>query len=146
MKRKKKYTKAILILPALIIAYISYLCILHSEWGAKCYLNSHRSEIEEFALACLENGLQEDSYHGWQVDCYKDNEQVEFLVSASGFGSSTSYTGIYYSARNIPLGFQGGNVDFVPYENGWRWKEGNGDNWQYTERISENWFWFEIHF
>jgi len=144
LKWTKRYIIGIAV--ALITVCIGYGYVLHSEMGARYYLNIYRDKIEEFALVCLERGVEKDSYHGWKVDCYKENEQVEFLVSASGFGSSTSYKGIYYSAQNIPLGFQGADVDFVPYENGWRWEQNGGDNWQYTERIFENWFWFEIHF
>jgi hypothetical protein len=145
MKRKKYITIILLIAGVFIFSYIGYEGIRHSEWGARQYLNLHREESEEFALACLA-GEGADTYNGWDVDCYKENGQVEFWVSGFGFGSSSLYKGIYYSALDIPLGFQGANVDFTTYKDGWIWEESDGDNWQYTERIFENWFWFEVHF
>jgi hypothetical protein len=144
---RKRRAAAILVLIVGVVLFscLGYEGIRHSEWGARQYLKLHREESEEFALACLA-GEGADTYNGWDVDCYKENGQVEFWVSGFGLGSSTSYKGIYYSALDIPLGFQGAKVDFTADGDGWIWKEENGDNWQFTERIFENWFWFEAHF
>lgn len=38
---------------------------------------------------------------------------VDFWCSGSGLGSATSYSGFYYSPKDIPLGFQGADMDFV---------------------------------
>lgn len=142
MRKRKSIVLAIIVLA---FVYISYVGIRYSEFGARKYLYSNRETIEEFALFCLAGG-GETKYHGWKVDCYKENGQVVFLVSAFGIGSSSLYKGIYYSDSNMPLGFQGENINFIPYEEGWKWEEADGDNWQYTERIFEKWFWFEAHF
>lgn len=145
MKRGKDITIILLIAGMFIFLFIVYTGMRYSENGARQYLSLHQTEIEKFALDCLA-GEGEDTYNGWNVDCYSENGQVEFLVSSFGLGSAMSYKGIYYSALDIPLGFQGVNVDFTTYKDGWRWEESDGDNWQYTERIFENWFWFEAHF
>jgi hypothetical protein len=142
MKRK---IIAIILLIAGVFIFLCSKGLRHSEWGARQYLYLHQEEIEEFALACLA-GEGADTYNGWDVDCYKENGQVEFLVSGFGLGPSTSYKGIYYSVSDNPLGFQGANVDFTAYKDGWIWKESGGDNWQYTERIFANLFWFEAYF
>lgn len=145
MKKGKFIIIILLVIGVFIFSFIGYIGIRYSEWGAKQYLSLHREESEKFAKECLA-GKGEDTYNGWSVDYYTENGQVEFLVSSFGFGSSISYKGIYYSVLDIPLGFQGVNVDFTTYEEGWIWREADGDNWQYTERIFENWFWFEAHF
>lgn len=106
------------------------------------YVQKNQAELEEYAAGfSIANG----SYNGWDVSSW-GNDMLEFTVGGSGFGSSTSYYGFYYSPIDVPLGFQGTDVDFVEDKDGWRWEEENGDNWNYTEKITDKWYWFEMHF
>jgi hypothetical protein len=61
---------------------------------------------------------------------------VDFWCGGYGLGSSTSYSGFYYSPDDIPLGFQGTAMDLVKYDSGWKYKELDSDNQYYTEKIS----------
>lgn len=40
------------------------------------------------------------------------------------------------------------DLEFIEHYPGWIWYEDyeNSDNWEYTEKIMENWYWFEMHF
>lgn len=71
---------------------------------------------------------------------------VEFFSGAKDLCSEMTYTGFYYSPDDTPRGFQGSEVEFVPHESGWLWQEENGDNRQYTEKIIDHWYWYEVHF
>lgn len=71
---------------------------------------------------------------------------IEFVVRASGMGSSTAYEGFYYSAQGRPIGFQGTELDFQPDGAGWRWEESGRDNMELTEQILPHWYWFRMSF
>lgn len=49
----------------------------------------------------------------------KEHSMTEFLISASGFGSETTYYGCYYSYDDVPLAFQ--NLDTVLVQDGNSW-------------------------
>lgn len=71
---------------------------------------------------------------------------IQFTGLSKGLGSSTVYTGFYFSADGSPKGFQGTEMMYSPNGTGWYWKEEHGDNYAYTEEIIEKWYWFEMHF
>ncbi len=71
---------------------------------------------------------------------------LSFLTRGKGFGSQMTYEVVYYSPNDTPLGFQGTDAEFVPHESGWMWQEEHGDNWEYTEKITDHWYWFELYF
>ncbi len=72
--------------------------------------------------------------------------QVDFTCQTKGFGASTDYYGFYYSADDLPRGFQGSTLTFTPYQDGLRWEEPGGDNSCYLEKLAQNWYYFEMHF
>ena len=39
-----------------------------------------------------------------------------------------------------------GSGNYAPSGGGWRWEEPGGDNWAYTQRLAERWYWYEMHF
>lgn len=106
------------------------------------------TRLEELAGAILEAGevSPEMSYKNYEIACYPEKGMVEFQGPGWGLGSSTRYTGFYYSASGDPLGFQGSQPTFTRDGEGWRWEEPAGDNWEYTQEITPNWYWFEMHF
>lgn len=102
-------------------------------------------EIAEQIIIAGEVG-ENAAYHGYSIDYYPSTDMVEVTVKAGGFGSSTYYSGFYFSPKDEPLGFQGIALNFSQDGSGWRWDEPEGDNWEYTEKICDNWYWFEMHF
>lgn len=74
----------------------------------------------------------------YDIDCFVEAEMVQFTVAGS-------YNGVYYSMTDEPLAFQGASVEFTQSEDGWNWT-GEGDNGGYTEKISDNWYYFEAWF
>ena len=75
---------------------------------------------------------------------------VEFYCGGSGLVPSSSYYGFYYSPDDLPLAVDVTQTENLKAEgNGFGWKEPGGlggDNWYYTERIMENWYYYESHY
>ena len=82
-------------------------------------------------------------------DTYVNNKEgyVEFYCGGAGLVPSSSYYGFYYSPADIPLAVDVTETDnLTPKDNGWGWKEPDGDNIYYTERIMDCWYYYESHF
>lgn len=110
-------------------------------------VQKNQAELEALAEAVIETGdVQAYRFQGCEIDYDASKRMVEFITGSGGFGASTCYRGFYYSPSDLPLGFQGTDVPFVPSGDGWLWQEANGDNWEYTEKIMDHWYWFEMHF
>ncbi len=81
-----------------------------------------------------------------QIDFW-DGEypMVEFQIEQKGLGSSTSYAGVYYSEKDVPLPFQNTDLPLTPSDDGYTW-QGEGDNHGYTKQLAPNWYLFEAYF
>lgn len=75
---------------------------------------------------------------------------IDFYCLGIGIVPSSVYYGFYYISNDKPLGFQAQPVKLEPDGDGWRWEEKwenlDGDNWNYIERITENWYYYEAGF
>lgn len=74
-----------------------------------------------------------------------EHTMTEFLISASGFGSETSYYGCYYSPDDVPMAFQNLQTELITTQDGWIW-QGEGDNAGFTSKIMDHWYYFEASF
>ena len=146
--KSKKTLSILLVLILMVGAVAGVMGYKRSQSGVIAYVKNHTEEMTAYAQDLLETGTagEAQAFHDWPVTVDPNRGQVEFFTSGSGMGSETSYKGVYYSAADTPLGVQGAELDFTAAENGWRWEEADGDNWQYTERIVAHWFWYEAHY
>lgn len=139
--KKRNYVTGLI-----IIALCACLLWLFLGRGTKPtalrYVKEHVSELESFAARMIQNGDTEATYQDWDVSHWENTDMVEFIVEARGIVPASSYQGFYYSPHDKPLGFQGVEVTLYETDTGWAW-EGTGDNSGYTEKIMENWYWFE---
>ena len=112
------------------------------------YVKNNNSELAAVAEDIIEDNITVNSkYKRWNIDYYAQSDVpvVEFTVKSFGIGSSSGYKGFYYSPDNMPVGFQGVETVFV--QNGDRFEYSyEGDNAGFTEKICENWYWFEMNF
>ncbi|HIY03666.1 MAG TPA: hypothetical protein H9733_01710 [Candidatus Anaerotignum merdipullorum] len=136
---------------ALIIGLIIvYLLLSHNSNSKSAiinYVQNNKSELETYVQdISADEKTYTDIYNNWNVSYYQNSGVVEFLVSTGGLGSSSKYYGFYYSPQNIPMGYQEQNVKLLENETGWQWSDPNGDNQYYTEKIADNWYWFEMDF
>lgn len=106
----------------------------------------------EFLNQCIETEAYEKiaELHGVSQLVYRNKEEetvtVEYLCESSGIASSGWYAGFYYSSEDIPLGLQGISRSFIEKGKGWKWQEENGDNYEYIERITDHWYYYESGF
>ncbi len=77
-----------------------------------------------------------------------DTEIVDFYCGGKGLGSSTSYYGFYYSPDGLPkCRSDFGRIELLePDGNGFSIKYYEGDNRYYTEKIRDNFYYYEAHF
>ena len=71
---------------------------------------------------------------------------VEYFYKGYGIASAGLYTGFYYTSADEPIGFQGATHKLTKAKNGWEWKEPNGDNFDYTEKITDHWYYYKAGF
>lgn len=144
-----KKTAAIItfIVCLMIIVYVLLSHNSTSKSAIISYVQNNKSNLEMYIQAIdTSKGPYTDVYNNWNVAYYQNSGMFQFLVSAGGIGSSSKYSGFYYSPQNIPMGYQEQNIDLQKNESGWQWNEPNGDNHYYTEKITDNWYWFEMDF
>lgn len=142
----KRIRIAVILLAAMVLIITLYQ--LRQKTAVIWYVERHFDELTQYAENMMQNGTngETDTYGRCSVTYWADDGMVEFITGGSGLGSATVYRGIYYSANDLPLGFQGMDVTYTADGAGWKWSESDGDNWEYTERILDHWYWFEMHF
>ena len=133
------------------VAITGILCVVILQKGSTKseifdYVQGNQADLERFAVELIRVNGKDAKYRNWPVAYYEDVRTVEFLTKGSGLGPVTTYEGFYYSENDVPVGFQGVELDFIQDGDGWIWREANGDNCDQTERISEHWFWFKMSF
>lgn len=145
MNKKRYY------LLALMFVFIILIMLFHKNNYNKDkiinYVQENHFELKKISEKMRENTMDtEYCYNEWRVTYWKNSGMVQFQLKDNN-NLNSLYTGFYYSYDDIPLGFQGTDLKFVEQESGWIWHEdNNSDNWEYTEKIMDNWYWFEIHF
>ncbi len=78
---------------------------------------------------------------------YKSNEynHIEFGID-EGFTSFSHYYGFYYSPTNEPKTIMALPGEKTEYENGYRVQEPGKEDWYYTEKIVDNFYFYEAHY
>lgn len=112
------------------------------------YINKNHIDLQFYSENLRKNTMNKtDCYDKWKVTYWSNNGIVEFTPRYNNSFQSV-YKGFYYSHDNIPLGFQGNIIQFNKHKSGWMWTDNheNSDNWEYTEKIIDCWYWFEMHF
>ena len=77
-----------------------------------------------------------------EVVIHRRDGYTAYLCRGIGFGPDGVYCGLYFSPDDVPVNIEyGGPLE--PDGTGYRWEQGYGNCWYYTERISERFFWYE---
>ena len=85
-------------------------------------------------------------------EVYSDTEVIDVYCGGTGIGSATSYYGFYYSPDGLPKdAWRGSNFgrtsdELTPEGKGFAIKNSNDDNYYYTEKIRNNFYYYEAHF
>lgn len=76
---------------------------------------------------------------------YSQSGRLCILFDCGTRSYMSRYYGFYYTEDNMPIGWEGTDVNFEQYENGWVYKDKENYGTTYiTERITDNWFYFEV--
>ena len=131
--------KAALAVAAAIIA-VGAAVYLNPELQARAFVALHGDELE----SSIEAGHGVPAWLGnYDYNSFaREHSMLQITLTARG----STYYGCYYSFDDVPLPFQNADVSLV--QDGheyWEW-QAEGDNHGSTERITENWFYFEASF
>lgn len=142
MKKGRKLVGIGILLVCLLAGAVGVFAWQNPKASVVRYVRAHQEDLQQFAGELLQDPPldRRASYKGWTVDVY--TEMVQFDTSAWG----KNYRGFYYSPQDVPLGFQDTDMEFVPRDKGWYWEEADGNNRMYTEKITNQWYWFDMHF
>lgn len=69
---------------------------------------------------------------------------IDYSCGGTGLSVSGSYYGFYYAGQDEPDGLDHASQQFASYKKGWRSQ--HGDDWYYTEKIRDNWYYYEMHY
>ena len=115
---------------------VKSLVIDNLEFLNECIENKNYDKIVELAEVKNKQFWKNDS----------DGIIIEYFCKGYGIVPAGLYTGFYYTSVDEPTGFQGATHKLTKTKNGWEWREPNGDNFDYTEKITENWYYYKAGF
>lgn len=139
--KRASFIKGIAIALAIVFLFTAIFVFPYTKQGMHLTVTLWERQLTDFAQSQLEKqGGSSKTYPGLRMNVYPDANAVFFECTGMG------YSGFVYSADDIPIGFQGMDMTFETHKGGWIWEEPNGDNWMYVERITDQWFWYEMHF
>ena len=137
----KKRWPLLLVLAAIV--WIGSCIWMNSKNGIIFYVRRHMDKLQVYAETCMDIPEDYANYKNWNTR-YDQNERiVVFQTSYLGFGSQADEKGFYYAPDGRPRAF---GCDL-----GEEQREaltlflGEGDNYVLTEKIADNWFWYEQH-
>ena len=104
---------------------------------------------EEAFLRAAESGDYREIEHirGIQKVLIWDS-YIDIQCGGAGFGPSTHYYGIFYSAEDnlCAIDVAGPRDRLVEQGNGYSYQEENGDNRYYVEPLGNHFYYYEAHF
>lgn len=138
---KRKY---MILLVAVLVLVVLFFYRTNPLRHAQMFVSMYADQIEKSIQAG--EGVPED------LGCLEVNTwdgahpMMEFTLSGWGIGSDIRYYGCYYSPEDVPLPFQKADVPLTQEVTGiWTWV-GEGDNRGSTQKIKDNWYYFEAAF
>ena len=118
---------------------------------------AEKEEVFDFVLeneAQLRKAIADGDFSAFEnqgivKDIDADETVVEFSCGGAGVGSGTSYVGFYYSSNNDMTAVwcaPSSASQLKPSGDGYEWQESGGDNRYYTQKICDNFYYYEASF
>lgn len=151
MKRWTKIISVTAIVAALVLSLVltgspTTLSLRHAGFLFRVY----REEFEQAAVELLLQGPEEAPSMPPGVkgmDVYPTNAGcVDFQMGGFGLVPSSTYWGVVYTSYDLPVGFQGLDLDYTWDGEGWYWQEENSDNVSRVTKLDNNWYLYEMSF
>ena len=146
MMKTKHMVMATIAIIALLIVFLWNACgpFLMNQTMITGYVKLHAEELEATAQ---ETGYAVQKDGPIQISKYANRpDMVEFSCWGKGLVPSSTYIGFNYSENDEPIPFQGVMQELVESGRGWVWQQPESDNHGYTEKIMDNWYYFEASF
>lgn len=136
---KKKW---ILLAAGVLLLFAVVVCS-DSKGMAVNHVLRNQEKLTAHALRCMDEPESATKYGSWDTDYRSDYRIVEFEVSYGGFGSQYDARGFYYSPQDEACGL-GNDIRQELMGEGVKFF-GEGDNYTYVEKITDQWYWYEMH-
>ena len=132
-------------------AVFLFLCATDSgDYADKEDIISFVCENEEALRSAIEsNDYSDFENKGVVGDISFDYNGVEFSCGGAGMGAETFYTGFFYTSSNdmTAVWCAPSSADFLEESgDGYEWKEQQGDNRYYTQKICKNFYYYEAEY
>ena len=151
---KKAFAAAVSII--LICALTAGCGLFNDETSKKAifqYVEAHHDELEAFPYSVMpRNDAARAAYIRRYLggdtivkSVYRYNDSVlEFYCGGTGIVTSSTYSGFYYSADDLPFAFEFSDeaVFRETQEGRYEWKNEKGNKAIVTERILPHWFYY----
>ena len=137
MKRRWIWITVILLLA------VSAIVCSDTKGMAVNHVLRHEEQVRAHALAYMKQPDEVVPYRSWEVRYDTVYGVVQFQVQYTGFASQADELGFYYAPENLACGL-GNGPDREDWGNGVKFI-GNGDNYTYVEKISDHWYWYDMH-
>ena len=125
---------------------------LLDDRAEKSDIVSYVKENEKLLIDCIGNkdfsAIKQNNFIQ-DINPTPEKDFVEFSCGGAGFGSATQYCGFYYSADDDMTEIWCSPTDDGPLcksGDGYLWKEKDGDNTYYTEKICGHFYYYEASF
>ena len=140
----------------LIIVFISFIIWLDSMISDNLSKKEIFDLVNENYSIILEDIRENDFTDTEKIngvkEVYSDTDVIDVYCGGTGIGSATSYYGFYYSSDDLPKdAWCGSNFgrtsdELKPEGDGFVIEYSNSDNCYYTEKIRDNFYYYEAHF
>lgn len=151
---KQKLKKILIIIAVILFAFILLLSAPRvtkaaSKASTFKYVQDNHTQLYKLAQDVIDGKIHTPfEYEKYTMQYFKSlsvkEPVVEFNGYSFGLAPSGYYTGFYYSPNDIPVRFNGSGTAMEPYKKGWTYTIMG--NHGYTEKICDNWYWFEFYF
>ncbi len=146
----------LIIAAALAVVWVQFGPFLINQSMIGGYVKFHETELEIIAMDMIEHDFENPEK---EYDTKRDEKGATRIVSFAsrpdmvqfdtwGFGlaPSTVYYGFYYSLNDEPIPYCGVDYELISDGDGWSWQQPESDNRGYTEKIMNNWYYYEARF
>lgn len=128
---------------AAVLVVLTLISVSDRKRSAINHVLRNEEQITEHANRCMEKPEEAVRYRSWNTRYNQRFDVVQFQVSYIGFGSESDEKGIYYSPSDVPVDL-GNDIGTEQETQGSKYI-GDGDNYTYVEKITDHWYWYEIH-
>lgn len=136
-----------------IILLLAIVFILHNNYNDMISKEKIFSIVEQNASAIKEDINNNDFTFSMHLKGIKDintqnNGIIDFYCGGAGFGPSTSYCGFYWSENDSisDIWCAGTKDEIKPDGNGFSYHQVNVDNYYYTEKICDHFYYYTASF